>query len=245
MYPTSAVFLLKKRTPMKLASLCLILAASVSVSAAHALPVVSQVGNLVNNGNFESGSLTGVESGYAQSFASALTDWYQWGNTSNTTVTTSWTSSPLIEGDHVAHITGNLNDGLYQYRYWNPGNYTLSAWVYAVTGSAHLILAGNSGSATILGSASTQTGQWQYLTVTAYMNGSLGGPVLYGASNEANFYIDGVWMNAGTDSTSPFAPAICFNPNPVPKPETWAMLLVGLGLVGLKLRPEKSTSIHL
>jgi hypothetical protein len=108
MYPTSAVSLFKKRTPMKLARLCLILAASLSVSAAHALPVVSQVGNLVNNGNFESGALTGVVSGYAQSFASALTDWSQWGNTSNTTVTTSWASSPLIEGDHVAHITGNL-----------------------------------------------------------------------------------------------------------------------------------------
>jgi hypothetical protein len=77
------------------------------------------------------------------------------------------------------------------------------------------------------------------------MNGSLGGPVLYGASNNADFYIDGVWFNAGEVSTSPFAPSTGFNPTPVPEPETWAMLLVGFGLVSLKLRSTKSTSIHL
>lgn len=221
---------------MKPVLLSLLLAAGLSVGSAYALPVVDQTGNLAVNGNFEFGSTGDATSGYAQSIDSALAYWNQWGNTVATTVTTNWASSPLIEGDHVAHITGNLDDGLYQYRFWDPGNYSLSAWVYAVTGSAHLIIAGNSGSATILGSASTQTGQWQYLTVTAYMNGSLGGPVLYGASNEADFYIDGVWFSAGSDSTSPFDPSTGFNPNAVPEPETYAMLLAGLGLVGFAAR---------
>ncbi len=220
---------------MKLTGLAVLLA-TFSLGA-HALPVIDQTGNLAQNGNFESGSLNAASSGYAQSIDSALAYWKQWGNTVATTVVTNWADSPLIEGEHVAHITGNLNDGLYQYKYWNPGNYTLSAWVYAATGSAHLIIAGNSGSATILGSASTQTGQWQYLTVTAHMNGSLGGPVLYGASANSDFYIDGVWMNAGTDSTSPFSPALGFNPTAaVPEPETYALMLAGLGLVGFAAR---------
>ncbi|MDP2031168.1 MAG: PEPxxWA-CTERM sorting domain-containing protein [Thiobacillus sp.] len=218
-----------------LSLLALALAASLSATAAHALPVMSQIGNLAINGNFESGSPVNVSSGAGYGVNSALSSWLQWGNTASTTVTTNWASNPLIEGDHVAHITGNLDDGLYQYYGWS-GFHTLSAWVYAVSGSAHLILAGNSGSATILGSASTHTGQWEYLTVTADMNGTYGGPVLYGASNNADFYIDGVWFNAGASSTSPFNPATGFNPNAVPEPETWAMLLAGLGLVGFATR---------
>jgi hypothetical protein len=228
---------------MKLASICLILAASLSASAAHALPVVNQTGNLAVNGNFESGSSTAASSGFASPVASALSFWNQWGNTNPTNVITSRSDGPVIEGNHSAHITGNLNDGLYQYYAWT-GYHTLSAWVYAVTGSAHLILAGNNGNALTTGSASTQTGQWQYLTITADMNGSQGGPVLYGASNNADFYIDGVWFNAGSASTSPFAPSTGFNPNPVPEPETWAMLLAGLGLVSLKLRSAESKFLY-
>jgi len=229
---------------MKPTFLSLIFAAGLVAGSAQALPVVDQTGNLAYNGNFEWGSSTEVSSGYAASVASALPFWNQWGNTFNTTVITSRANGPFIEGNHAAHITGNLDDGLYQYYGWS-GFHTLSAWVYAVSGSAHLILAGNSGSATILGSASTHTGQWEYLTVTADMNGTYGGPVLYGASNNADFYIDGVWFNAGASSTSPFNPATGFNPNAVPEPETWAMLLAGLGLVGLKLRRTESESIHL
>lgn len=220
---------------MKSALLFLMLAAGLAAGNAQALPVVDQTGNLAYNGNFEWGSATEVSSGYASAVASALSFWNQWGNTFNATVITSRADSPVIEGDHAAHITGNLNDGLYQYYGWS-GFHTLSAWVYAVSGSAHLILAGNSGSATILGSASTHTGQWEYLTLTANMNGTYGGPVLYGASDNADFYIDGVWFNAGTSSTSPFNPATGFNPNAVPEPGTYALMLAGLGLVGFAAR---------
>lgn len=211
-----------------------VLTAASLVSPAYALPVVDQTGNLIANGNFEAGNETPVTSGYATAAASPLAGWNQWANSGP--VTTAWADAPLIEGNHLARVTGNSNDGLYQYSYGYNGTYTLSAWVYVVTGSAHLILAGNSGSLTSIGSASSQTGQWEYLTLSASMNGSLGGPVLYAAADNSEFYIDGVWFNAGAASTSPFDPATGFNPNPVPEPETYALMLAGLALVGFAAR---------
>ena len=218
---------------MKSLSLTGLLLATLAGSTAVALPLVDQTGNLLSNGNFESGSTTPTSSGSGVSTFSSLTGWNQYSNTGP--VTSTWAGAPVVEGDHSARITGNTNDGLYQYNGGYTGTYTLSAWVYALSGSAHLVLAWNSGSTTAIGSSSTLTGQWEYLSVTATMNGSLGGPVLYGASNNADFYIDGVWINAGSTSSSPMDPGTGFNPNAVstdvPEPASAALLLGGLGLL--------------
>lgn len=188
------------------------------------------------NMGFELGSGNGnsVSSSYRESKPSALTGWSQWAN-SNTALgtTTEQSSTYSIDGSHSAHIIGDANNGLFQYiNSPATGFHTLSAWVYVVKGSAHIALFENGGSSGNFSTASTSLNTWEFLTVTRnYTTNSAKGPVLYTAENDSEFYIDGVYLNAGQASLSPHDPSV-FNPNGVPDSGTTALLL-GTALLGI------------
>lgn len=205
--------------------------------AMSALFAVAAQASLLENGSFECGSLTSpVVSGNS---ASAVCDWYQWAN-SGPVVSTWLSMSNVVDGNSSAHVSGGVNDGLYQYGAFAPGYYTASAWFWVGSGSASIGLFYNGGSAGGMGASTTTTGQWEYLSQTSELLGGAMGPTIYGGSPASDFFVDAFWLNSGITSTSPFDPATGFNPyrgeeggNPEAVPEPGTFALMGLGLIGI------------
>jgi hypothetical protein len=190
--------------------------------------LIDQAGNLIENGNFETGSTA------------------PWRTNDSPTINIS--TDRAVDGRYSAFvdttpgIQGGIGDwviGLWQYPgYTNgvqlpDGVYTVSAWFYAVTGQAHIGLAYGGGGFQHYSGPTSTLGQWQYLELTAVKT-SLGGPVLFGLFNQDKFYVDGVWVNAGATNLSPYAPANGFLiPNPIPEPTILALLAIGLAGIAL------------
>ncbi len=193
----------------------------------HAMPFISQAGNLLANGNFEAGSLNPTEG----TGSSAFTSWNQWQQPSNQSanliLSTQQVANPLIEGNYTAHITGNHDDGLFQYNSWAAGTYTLSGWVYVVSGAAHLGVAWNSGHEAAYSLSSTALNQWTFLELTVTVPSNMNGPLVYAVNNSTEFYAEGLWFNAGSVNNSPF------QPYSFPASEPCSMILFCFGLVGL------------
>lgn len=197
----------------------------------YSLPIVDQTGNLLINGNFEAGTTSPITSG--SGYSSAFDNWMQWAIV-GPYVTTQQVTSPIVDGDYSAHVTGNYGNGVYQYDVRSGGVYTASAWVYVLSGSAILDMAWNSGTLDSNTAPTTTLNQWTYLEWTATFTTSLNGVFICSFADDSDFYIDGTWLNAGSLNLSPYAPHNGFpNPNPAPVPEPSTMLLLGTGIIGL------------
>lgn len=192
-------------------------------------PIIDQTGNLAINGNFESGTTEWITTDYGVGAPSAFTNWDQYTNSG--TVSTQLATDPLFEGDYTGHIIGNAYNGTYQYTNRSADTYTLSGWIYAVTGSAHLGIAWNSGSSSNYSNPTASVNMWEYVVLTETVNSSWGGPLIYAASDNSDFYVEGVWYNLGPISESPFDPSTGFNPN-VPIPSSIILLISGLIGIG-------------
>jgi hypothetical protein len=197
----------------------LTLVESLTSKSAYSLYLVDQTGNLIANGNFENGTTNWVTSSYYGA-PSAFDDFRQWSGSGS--VSTQLVTDPLAEGNYTGHVVGSspdnelFVDGIYQYEVRSAETYTVSAWVHANTGSAYLGLAWDAGlSYTPFDSCpkTATTGQWEYLQIKADVNNTLGGPYLYAASMNSDFYVEGMWLNQGNTTTSPFAPSTGFDPN--------------------------------
>jgi hypothetical protein len=205
-----------------------------------ALPVIDQTGNLITNGNFETGTTSWVTT--TRGDQSAFSNFLQWEGSGS--VSTQLVTDPLIEGNYTGHVTGSspdgvlFVDGIYQYEVRPAGTYTVSAWVYANTGSAYLGLAWNSGGSYTSFVSCPKTvanNEWEYLQITATITASLSGPYLYAASLDSDFYVEGLWLNEGDVNTSPFASSAGFDPNTVPEPGSMILFCIGLiSLAGIR-----------
>ena len=191
------------------------------VEIAWSYPVLDQTGNLIQNGNFET-----------ESISPWLTE-KQPNAIISDEIKVEGQSSVFID----TTISGAIESiGLYQYEHRTDGTYTASAWFYPIEGQAHIGIAWRSGMGgySSFSTPTTLLNKWYYLEVTTgdYW-GSEGGVLLYSVDNNmGKFYVDAVWLNEGSVNLSPYAPQNGFvNPNPVPIPS--AIWLLGPGLLGL------------
>ncbi len=158
--------------------------------------------------------------------------------------------SPDAVGNFAAYFVGDFsnNEAINQLTYLTPGNYRVG-FSYYLTANGLSNINNSSFAATIIGisvastsiSGSSPPQAWQYasgvgqITVagfynTAFVFNSNGSPA-------KDIVIDRVFAIATRDAADVIIPP---NPTFVPEPASWAMLLVGFGMVGSALRRRKA-----
>lgn len=209
----------------------------IATASVQAAPLVSQSGNLLANGSFESGSFDEV---VGHSIASAADYWHQWSNSGGTLTTELITASEMmtthgtdvIDGEAALRInTEGAGDGGFTFdTFGHPGwittnELTISAWVYVISGEMGLFLGANHpGNFTY--TASTTTGAWELLTLTRAAGQVNEEPLLYSINGPAEFIVDAIWLNYGGTSANPSTG--------VPTPAGLMLLGLGLLLAGLR-----------
>ncbi len=251
---------------MKLARLCLILAASLTAGAAHASATayannptgnstdwtnrITSLGGVIDTSiNFETHPLGALQPGFYAGrgvnmvlSGSQTNQVFDYRNNYNGTVSGYGLNSP---GEGVAAESKAFS------AYNSDGAWTLTLnFDQAVLGAGLFVI-------DLFNGLGNRT-----VTLSAYdgINGT--GNLLATASAPSYNYqlYNKLFLGVANDSSTPSIHSVVFtNPTPlygdgialddirvaaVPEPETWAMLLAGLGLVSLKLRSAESKSLY-
>lgn len=245
-----------------------IVLASTLLAGAGAVPAHA-VTNLIKNGSFEAAGTTGVgaftswtktnvpdltpsQDQPASIIAYGSTASYPDGAYGESVPPANVaTASPDAVGNYAAYFVGDfsVNESISQFTYLTPGNYRVG-FSYYLTGNG-LANAGNASfDATIIGLkvastaiTSSSPGQiWMYasgvgqITKAGYYD-----TAFVFNSNEfpsKDIVIDQVFAIPTTDPADVIIPP---TPSFVPEPATWAMLVLGFGLVGVASRRRVKT----
>ncbi len=209
--------------------------------------LIDQTGNLLDNGSFESGSLNPVSGHSVQSAASS---WRQWSNSGGLLTTELITNAEMnsaygvdvIDGDRAFQITTSGGwDGAFTFDSYNSGGWdtyaelTLSAWVYTIEGTMGLFNGSNGQG--FSSAQSTTHGAWEFLSISMDAGRLNNEPLLYSYGESANFIVDSIWLNYGSDVANPS--------KPVPGPSLVSLFVLGLAGLGVtrgmkKREPLKS-----
>ena len=207
-------------------------AAAIICSSVSSAGLIDQTGNLLNNGSFESGSLSPISGHGVQS---AATNWSQWSNSGGTLTTELITNIEMnslygvdvIDGDRAFLINASgAFDGAFTFNFYHNGwntnaELTLSAWVYTVSGEMGLYNGSNQDG--FIRSNSSTTGSWEFLSVNIGGGRLNNEPLLYTTSGASTFIVDSIWLNYGSTIDNPSAPVS----------EPAIIALFALGFIGI------------
>ncbi|MEI6418124.1 MAG: PEPxxWA-CTERM sorting domain-containing protein [Sphingomonadales bacterium] len=234
--------------------------------AAMAAPAQAAT-NIIKNGSFEQAGTTGtgafsqwtktnVPSGFGADQAASVIGYNNnasypdgaYGEAVSPDNTAS--HSPDAVGSHGAYFVGDfsVNETISQLSYLGPGNYRVG-FSYYLTANGLANVGNASFDATILNVAvastainSSSPGQvWQYATGVAQIvsAGWYDTSFVYNSNlnPSKDIVIDRVFAVRTTDAANVIIPTSTIT---VPEPASWAMLIMGFGLVGLSSRRRKA-----
>ncbi len=219
------------------------LLAIIIFSNLHAAPIISQTGNLLSNGSFESGNYNPIT---GHGISSAASNWNQWANSGNPLTTELITETEMfsaynlgiVDGTSALKVTaGGAGDGPYTVASWHSAwnsagtavPMTFSGWVYVVSGS--MVLSIGSNSTGYVSKSTSKVGQWEFISITA-TSGIVDELLLY-ANESSIFIVDSVWLNKGITSTHPSQTL------PIPEPNILFLIFLGITLFRKKIFLKK------
>jgi hypothetical protein len=238
----------------------LLLSGAVLASAAIATPAAAM--NLIKNGSFEAagttgtGAFTGWSKTNVPSNAPASVIVY---NSTEPYPVSAFTeavtpdnlvsASPDAVGNHAAYFVGDfsVNESISQLTYLGVGNYRVG-FSYYLTRNGLDNIGNSSFAATIVGvpvastaiTGSSTARTWLYATGVGQITraGYYNTAFVFNSNNDPSkdIVIDRVFAMATTDPATVIIPP---TPSFVPEPATWAMLVIGFGLVGVTARRRK------
>ncbi len=221
---------------------------SMLLPTAFAAPIISQSGNLINNGSLESGSFSPTA---GHGVFSAASTWNQWQNsrfqTSVVPVTELITESEMAadfgigiqDGNSALRVTtGGSGDGPFTFSHFGHSGWTsvgtsntmtFSGWVYVVSGKMQFSVGSNATG--FSSTVTTKTGEWEFISVTRTGSGNTNDELLlYSNSGAADFIVDSLWLNVGSTS---FQSSQTSTTTTVPEPSAYVLLLLSGIIFGL------------
>ena len=174
--------------------------------------------NIVSNCDFELGSTEWKP--FSQSSGSepaAFDSWLAWTISGSGSISTRLSDEHVAQGSYSGHVRAlSHGDAIFQYADRTSGTYTLSAWIYVVSGNPIIGIGYDNGLSSVYSDPIYPTGQWEYISITGLnITAGQSGPAIKAVNTSSEFYVDALWLNLGDTSESPYDPSTGFEPGTI------------------------------